>query len=213
MSIDSQRRVRILAIEHEHGTGPERFVTVAGRRRRRGGGDPAVPRRGDPRELGSFDALIVLGGSAGTAPKTLRTRGSPRSGDLLGALDRRGVPEPQHLPRRGDARRRRSMPPSLGGRTRRSGSTNLRATSAGKSDPVFGSLASPRDNRSSQPAAPGCRPCSSIRRRWHCPNGAELLITGSDAPVQAFRLGEFAWGTQFHPETDAGQIARWLDGR
>lgn len=44
------------------------------------------------------------------------------------------------------------------------------------------------------------------------PPGAELLITGSDAPVQAFRLGEFAWGTQFHPETDAAQIARWLDG-
>lgn len=44
------------------------------------------------------------------------------------------------------------------------------------------------------------------------PPGAELLITGSDAPVQAFRLGEFAWGTQLHPETDAAQIARWLDG-
>lgn len=44
------------------------------------------------------------------------------------------------------------------------------------------------------------------------PDGAELLVTGSDAPVQAFRLGEFAWGTQFHPETDAGQITRWLDG-
>ena len=54
--------------------------------------------------------------------------------------------------------------------------------------------------------------CSSDLEEMALPTGAELLITGSDAPVQAFRLGEFAWGTQFHPETDVTQISRWLDG-
>ncbi len=34
------------------------------------------------------------------------------------------------------------------------------------------------------------------------PEGAVLLATGEDCPVQMFRVGERAWATQFHPELD-----------
>ena len=35
------------------------------------------------------------------------------------------------------------------------------------------------------------------------PEGATLLLTGDDCPVQMFRLGENVYATQFHPEGDA----------
>ena len=34
------------------------------------------------------------------------------------------------------------------------------------------------------------------------PDGATLLITGADCPVQMFRVGEHVYATQFHPEGD-----------
>lgn len=36
-----------------------------------------------------------------------------------------------------------------------------------------------------------------------------LLLTGTDSPVQAFRVGACAWGTQFHPESTGEQFAQW----
>jgi len=38
------------------------------------------------------------------------------------------------------------------------------------------------------------------------PEGATLLMTGSDCPVQMFRIGENVYATQFHPEGDAGEF-------
>lgn len=38
------------------------------------------------------------------------------------------------------------------------------------------------------------------------PEGATLLITGSDCPVQMFRIGRNVYATQFHPEGDAGEF-------
>ncbi|MCU4296771.1 type 1 glutamine amidotransferase [Brevibacterium permense] len=198
MSSDSPRRVRILAIEHERGTGPQRFgewlvdagAEVVVTRPYLG---EAIPERD------SFDALIVLGGSAGPTED----------------LDNPWFPEVRDLLRRSIGGEFPSLNICLGGEmlavagdapiTRRAhpqiGTYELSATSAGDSDPVFGSLAG--------------RSLPSVlfhQEEMALPTGAELLVTGSDAPVQAFRLGEFAWGTQFHPETDATQIARWLDG-
>ncbi|MGO3179748.1 MAG: hypothetical protein ACTIJR_09330, partial [Brevibacterium linens] len=86
------------------------------------------------------------------------------------------------------------------------------ATSAGESDPVFGPLAGGGSTGAGSTERESLPSVLFHQEEMALPTGAELLITGSDAPVQAFRLGEFAWGTQFHPETDAAQIARWLDG-
>jgi GMP synthase (glutamine-hydrolysing) len=51
--------------------------------------------------------------------------------------------------------------------------------------------------------------------QWHedtfdVPAGAELLATGDEVPVQAFRMGPNAWGVQFHFEVDADGVNAWL---
>ncbi|MEU5965896.1 type 1 glutamine amidotransferase [Micromonospora parva] len=51
--------------------------------------------------------------------------------------------------------------------------------------------------------------------QWHSdeitelPRGATLLAASTRYPHQAFRLGDRAWGLQFHIECDAAMIADW----
>ncbi|MFV2101366.1 type 1 glutamine amidotransferase [Micromonospora sp. LOL_024] len=51
--------------------------------------------------------------------------------------------------------------------------------------------------------------------QWHAdeitelPVGATLLAASTRYPHQAFRLGDRAWGLQFHIECDTGMIAEW----
>ncbi len=40
----------------------------------------------------------------------------------------------------------------------------------------------------------------------YTPDGAVLLMTGSDCPVQMFRVGENVYATQFHPEGDTEEF-------
>ncbi|MEX2275135.1 MAG: type 1 glutamine amidotransferase [Actinomycetota bacterium] len=52
---------------------------------------------------------------------------------------------------------------------------------------------------------------------WHedmveLPAGAELLATSSTTPVQAYRIGDRAWGFQFHLEIDRPEIDLWIEG-
>lgn len=43
------------------------------------------------------------------------------------------------------------------------------------------------------------------------PEGATLLMTGRDCPVQMFRVGENLYATQFHPEGDAEEFSLRID--
>jgi GMP synthase (glutamine-hydrolysing) len=43
------------------------------------------------------------------------------------------------------------------------------------------------------------------------PEGAELLYTNDSVAVQAFRIGEKAYGTQFHFEVTETEIREWCD--
>ena len=50
--------------------------------------------------------------------------------------------------------------------------------------------------------------------QWHhdsfdLPDGAVLLAVSAGCPHQAFRIGDCAWGTQFHPEVNERIIADW----
>lgn len=52
--------------------------------------------------------------------------------------------------------------------------------------------------------------------QWHedtheLPEGATLLATGERIPVQAYRVGDRAWGIQFHLEVDALELDWWLE--
>jgi GMP synthase (glutamine-hydrolysing) len=51
--------------------------------------------------------------------------------------------------------------------------------------------------------------------QWHTdtfllPEGGELLAEGDDVPLQAYRVGELAWGVQWHFEIDGPEIDLWL---
>jgi GMP synthase (glutamine-hydrolysing) len=53
--------------------------------------------------------------------------------------------------------------------------------------------------------------------QWHMdtydlPDGATLLATGDGVRHQAFRVGDRAWGVQFHFEIDADELELWLEG-
>ncbi|NJC55521.1 type 1 glutamine amidotransferase [Brevibacterium marinum] len=198
--------MRILAIEHEAGAGPERFgawLTEAGATV-----DVLRPYRGEaiPGALDGtsahhgYDALLVLGGSAG-----------PLEDD-----DNPWLPQVRDLLKRSAAGEFPSFNICLGGELlaaatsaelfRRErpqvGIYDLHTTSAGERDPVFAAIAG--EERETIPAV------LFHQEEMELPEGAELLLTGSDAPVQGYRVGEFAWGTQFHPESDAAQVERWL---
>jgi GMP synthase (glutamine-hydrolysing) len=50
---------------------------------------------------------------------------------------------------------------------------------------------------------------------WHedtfeLPEGSTVLATGDEVPLQAFRIGRLAWGTQFHFEVDRAELEHWL---
>jgi GMP synthase-like glutamine amidotransferase len=50
--------------------------------------------------------------------------------------------------------------------------------------------------------------------QWHhdsfdIPAGGELLATSAACPHQAFRVGDYAWGLQFHPEVTESIIRDW----
>ena len=94
---------------------------------------------------------------------------------------------------------------ALGGRVGPSvvgeaGVVEMTATADVAGDPAFGSLAG-RSVRAAQ---------------WHLdaveelPSGATLLLSNEACPVQAFRVGGFAWGLQFHPEVDADIVESWV---
>ena len=51
---------------------------------------------------------------------------------------------------------------------------------------------------------------------WHedtfdLPDGATTLCTGDEVHLQAFRVGDRAWGTQFHFEIDRAELELWLE--
>jgi GMP synthase-like glutamine amidotransferase len=51
--------------------------------------------------------------------------------------------------------------------------------------------------------------------QWHfdavtaLPPSAELLASSEGHPVQAFRIGEVAWGLQFHLEATLAMVTQW----
>ncbi|WP_446664327.1 type 1 glutamine amidotransferase [Flexivirga sp. B27] len=45
------------------------------------------------------------------------------------------------------------------------------------------------------------------------PDGARRLMSSVRCRNQAFRLGDRAWATQWHPESSAARVAKWEDGK
>ncbi len=116
---------------------------------------------------------------------------------LLAGLLERGVPllgvclGAQLLVQAAGGEPRRAAEPEIGWHP-------VEVTEAGRDDPLLG------------PLAP-----SFEAFQWHSyecvpPPGATILAT-SPVSAQAFRVGELAWGIQFHAEVTAGDVAHWID--
>jgi GMP synthase (glutamine-hydrolysing) len=94
-----------------------------------------------------------------------------------------------------------------GGVTAQSGETErgmraLTVLPAAVDDPLFGDL----------PGAPD-EPLWMIENHEDSvtalPPSATLLVSSGECPIQAFRVGERAWGLQFHPEARPERVATW----
>jgi GMP synthase-like glutamine amidotransferase len=143
---------------------------------------------------GGHDGIVVFGGEQSALDDALHPY-LPALAARLRAADEGGVPVlgiclgAQVLARAWGAENRLGVAPEFGW-------AEVALTEAGTADPVLGAL--PRRFRSFQ---------------WHgdtftLPPGAAHLATGA-VPMQAFRAGRSAWGTQFHFEASRAVVADW----
>ncbi|HEX2705288.1 MAG TPA: type 1 glutamine amidotransferase [Candidatus Lustribacter sp.] len=151
-----------------------------------------------PADLRGYAGLLVCGGSPAAweddvAPWLPQTR----------ALLRDGVSDA--IPTLGLCLGGQLLANATGGQARRGsagpevGLGTVLPTAAAAGDPLFAHLPA-----LGLPAA-----------QWHVdeiaelPPKAVLLATGTPYPRQAFRLGQRAWGLQFHPEVTAAGFGSW----
>ncbi len=161
--------------------------------------DVVRPWSGDvlPERVTQHDALVVMGGPQAayddsSAPWLRRTK------DLLRAAVADSVPV------LGVCLGAQLLAEATGGRV-----------AAGPSGPELGAaLVAKRDVAANDPLFWDL-PLSPVVVQWHwdavteLPPGATLLLSGRRYPHQAFRVGESAWGIQFHIETPPMMVKRW----
>jgi GMP synthase (glutamine-hydrolysing) len=148
-------------------------------------------------EVERYRGLIVLGGPMNVEDQARR----PHLGTELRAIERMLA---QGKPVLGICLGAQLLAHVLGAPIRRLdraeiGWYELRTSPAGQSDPLLGALG----------------PRSPVFQ-WHSygfdlPHGAEHLAASEAWPNQAFRVGEAAYGFQFHLEMDGPLIERWLN--
>lgn len=85
---------------------------------------------------------------------------------------------------------------------RQIGTIDVVLTEESQRDPLFGGF---------QPVLH--LPVSHLQSVVKLPSGARRLATTERDPNHAFRLGEQAWGVQFHPEFDADIVRGYIEAR
>ncbi|MBO3738438.1 type 1 glutamine amidotransferase [Actinoplanes flavus] len=162
------------------------------------------PHAGDrlPETLDGYLALIVLGGEQNAYPAADGTPGAPWFPALEGLL-RKAVRH--RVPTLGVCLGGQLLAIAHGGHVERS--------TAG---PEIGpGLVGKRDAADNDPLFKWV-PLLPDVTQWHrdeiteLPLNATLLAASSRYPNQAFRIGDRAWGLQFHIECDADMIADWV---
>ena len=189
--------MRALAIVHQTDAGPGVFADEMSERgveldewllSERGTGPPA--------EIAEYDAVLTFGGAM-HADQEDRHPWLRFEKDFLAAMidDRMPVLAVclgcQVLAEAAGGSARRASEPEIGWH-------DVEITDEGRADPVIGPLAPRFDGF-----------------QWHSyealpPEGAAILAR-SPVCAQAYRLGEVAWGIQFHAEVTAGDAGKWID--
>lgn len=187
----------VLVVEHEDGTGPAYLGE------RLAANDFAVslvrPYLGEqlPATLDGHDGLVVLGGTPGPFDDHVAGWLPQVRGLMAEALTR-------EVPLLGICLGGELLADVAGGRVVRAadgpelGLHEIVVGEAAVDDPLFGGL---------PPVVPAVE--------WHweeiaeLPPGATLLCSTDRFPHQAFRVGDTAWGTQFHPEVLTDSATAW----
>jgi GMP synthase (glutamine-hydrolysing) len=189
--------MRVIAIVHQPDAGPGVF---ADEMRERGVelDEWTIGERGTgpPREIDAYDAVLTFGGAMhadqeGEHPWLRFEK------DFLAAMVDDGKPMLavclgcQLLAEAAGGTARRASEPEIGW-------LEVEVTAEAKSDPVIG------------PLAP-----SFTAFQWHSyeavpPAGATILAR-SPVCAQAYRIGERAYGIQFHAEVTAADAGKWID--
>jgi len=165
-----------------------------------------APHAGDPlpETLDGYLALIVLGGVQNAYPDAAGQPGAPWFPAVQGLL-RKAVR--QHLPTLGVCLGGQLLANAHGGLVERS-----------TSGPEIGpGLVARRDAADNDPLFKYV-PLLPDVIQWHSdeitelPIGAVLLAASTRFAHQAFRLGDRAWGLQFHIECDVEMIEDWARG-
>ncbi len=153
----------------------------------------------DPRPA-DLDGLLVLGGRMSAHDDAEPGLASTRS--LLADAAAAGVPTlgiclgAQLLALATGGRVDVAAPPG-----REAGVVDVRWRPEAASDPLLGALA--RDGRSTP------MPSMHADAIVDLPRGATWLAASRTYPYQAFRVGDRAWGVQFHPEASPATLRRW----
>ncbi|MET8249419.1 type 1 glutamine amidotransferase [Streptomyces sp. NPDC005202] len=189
-------QLRVLVVQHEPAAGPgflTQWLRGAGLRL-----DVVHPYRGRSLpEQATADGLVVLGGSMGASDDD-KAPWLPEVRRLLAQAVDSGIPT------FGICLGGQLLAMACGGVVAQGGNgpeigiTPLTIHPQAHADPLFRGLAT---------GAPALQ--------WHqdeireLPPGATLLAGTAAYPHQAYRLGDRAWGVQFHPEATSGIVRAW----
>jgi GMP synthase (glutamine-hydrolysing) len=188
--------VRVLAIVHEGDAGPGVFADAI---RARGGElhEWRVPEDRPPwDDTRDYDAVLTFGGAMHPDQDTEHPW-LPGERALLSGLIERGVPllgvclGAQLVAGAAGALVRRAPEPEIGW-------YHVQTTGPARHDPLIG------------PLGPGFQALEWHSYEFRLPAAATALAS-SDRCLQAFRVGECAWGIQFHAEVTMADFESWLD--
>ncbi len=146
--------------------------------------------------LREIEGLVVMGGPMG-ANDDERHPNLAAERDLLGGAVRAGYPV------LGVCLGAQLLAAALGGRVHKgpaeeNGFGEVTLTREGERDPVLG------------PAGPAIPVCHWHSDTFDLPPGAVHLATSGRYPNQAFRVGDRAYGFQFHVEVDEALYGEWV---
>jgi GMP synthase-like glutamine amidotransferase len=159
--------------------------------------DSRAPAAGPLPDLGSYAALVVMGGPMGAYDDEAHPW-------LSGVRDLLRTAVAGQVPTLGICLGGQLLAGALGGQVR----------PADEGPEIGPALVAKRDVAAADRLF-GPVPFTPDVLQWHydvitrLPAGATLLASSVRYEVQAFRVGEMAWGTQFHVETTPDQVRRW----